>query len=405
MVTMVNEYDIIAKFATKSLTIINGEPNYTQLRQLRSEVYGNVTQVPTAYGGGAHGHLGAVMPDAAYVIKTGHLFVIPADPGEYDTTIPGNAGTANRARLEAAHTAAKLMWDTCRAVKTAAKNQIIAAIDPAYLDEIRDDELGFLLSSPEDIISHLFDRYGEISEYMITENMTTIEEPFDPTLPFATFTRRLEKCNQLATDAGTAYSDAQMVQIAIIAITATGLFTEGYLRWNRLPTAQKTWATFKTHFNREHVEWRNLSKMTARQAGFGANAATTGTGGLPAELSEAFDNLAMAAATDKSTVDALTQQLAAMQAEVSRLNEDNRRLSKIMESMCGQTGGTAQPPPSQPADRKKAILDPKGYCWTHGYRVSIGHSGTTCTKQAEGHVAAATRANTMGGSTNGKPRA
>jgi uncharacterized coiled-coil protein SlyX len=141
--------------------------------------------------------------------------------------------------------------------------------------------------------------------------------------------------------------------------------------------------------------------MTARQAGFSANAATTG---LPPELSEAFNNLAMAAATDKSTVDALTQQLAAMQAEVGRLNEDNRRLSKIMESMCGQTGGTAQPPPTQPADRPKAILDPKGYCWTHGYRVSVGHSGATCTKQAAGHVAAATRANTMGGSENGKPK-
>ena len=170
MVIMVTEDDILAKFAIKKLTAIIGEPNYTQLRQLRSEVYGNVTQVPTSYGGGAHGHLGAIMPDAAYVIKTGHLFVIPADPGDYDTTIPGNAGTSNRARLEAVHASAKLTWDTCRAVQTAAKNQIIAAIDPDYLDEIHDDELGFLQQSPTMIINHLLKRYGQISEYMISEN-------------------------------------------------------------------------------------------------------------------------------------------------------------------------------------------------------------------------------------------
>ena len=141
--------------------------------------------------------------------------------------------------------------------------------------------------------------------------------------------------------------------------------------------------------------------MTARQAGFGANADTTGTG-LPAELSAAFDSLAMAAATDKSTVDTLTQQLASMQAEVSRLNEDNRRLTKIMESMCSNAGTGTKPPPTAPGGKKG--LDPKGYCWTHGYRVSNGHTGHTCESPGEGHKAEATRANTMGGSTNGKPR-
>ena len=142
--------------------------------------------------------------------------------------------------------------------------------------------------------------------------------------------------------------------------------------------------------------------MTARQAGFGANAATTGTG-LSAELSAAFDSLAMAAATDKSTVYALTQQLAHMQVEVWRLNEDKRRLTKIMESMCSNVGTGTKP--SQPAaSGAKKGLDPKGYCWTHGYRVSNGHTGHTCESPGEGHKAEATRANTMGGSTNGKTR-
>ena len=148
MVTMVTEDDILAKFATKTLTAISGEPDYTQLRKLRSEVYGNITQVPTTYGGGAHGHLGAIMPNPAYFLKTGHHFIVLGNPGDYDMTIPGNAAAAIRTRLEATHTAAKLTWDTHQVVLLAAKNQIIAAIEPDYLDEIQDNELGFLQQTP-----------------------------------------------------------------------------------------------------------------------------------------------------------------------------------------------------------------------------------------------------------------
>jgi hypothetical protein len=42
-------------------------------------------------------------------------------------------------------------------------------------------------------------------------------------------------------------------------------------------------------------------------------------------------------------------------------------------------------------------LDPHGYCWSHGYKVKLGHSSLTCTRRQEGHKEGATRTNTMGG--------
>eukprot|EP00804_Cyclotella_cryptica_P003024 CCRYP_006030-RA/>CCRYP_006030-RA protein AED:0.48 eAED:0.47 QI:0/-1/0/1/-1/1/1/0/108 len=42
-------------------------------------------------------------------------------------------------------------------------------------------------------------------------------------------------------------------------------------------------------------------------------------------------------------------------------------------------------------------LDPNGYCWSHGYKVKIGHNSLTCNKRLDGHKDNATRANTMGG--------
>jgi len=47
-------------------------------------------------------------------------------------------------------------------------------------------------------------------------------------------------------------------------------------------------------------------------------------------------------------------------------------------------------------------MDPKGYCWTHGYRVRVGHNSFTCTNKKEGHKDEATLPNNLGGSTQNK---
>jgi hypothetical protein len=44
---------------------------------------------------------------------------------------------------------------------------------------------------------------------------------------------------------------------------------------------------------------------------------------------------------------------------------------------------------------KPSYLAPNGYCWTHGYRVRIGHDSATCKDKGDGHKDKATRANTM----------
>ena len=197
------------------------------------------------------------------------------------------------------------------------------------------------------------------------------------------------------------------------------MFNDDYLRWRRLGLAAHTWANFKTHFNNAHTDWRDLSRMTAQQAGYQAN----NLGGFPDELSQAMDNLALAATTDKATVEMLSRQLEQAQQEIMRLLNDNRQMQNMIlfRVQAGQPFAPAPaqqlsfPPltwPTQPQPAKapggnqsttKSKLDPNGYCWTHGYRVSIGHSSATCNKKALGHQDLATRLETMGGTDKGKP--
>mmetsp|Transcript_19267 Transcript_19267/g.39612 ORF Transcript_19267/g.39612 Transcript_19267/m.39612 type:complete len:85 (+) Transcript_19267:153-407(+) len=61
-------------------------------------------------------------------------------------------------------------------------------------------------------------------------------------------------------------------------------------------------------------------------------------------------------------------------------------------------------PFSHPPGKQRRPLDPKGYFWRHGFRVSFRHGGYTCTTPAEGHKKEAKRGNTMGGSRKGVPK-
>ena len=48
-------------------------------------------------------------------------------------------------------------------------------------------------------------------------------------------------------------------------------------------------------------------------------------------------------------------------------------------------------------DRQQIMWDPTGYFWTHGYKVTHGHSSTTCTSKATGHKDDSTRTDIKGG--------
>mmetsp|Transcript_12326 Transcript_12326/g.25252 ORF Transcript_12326/g.25252 Transcript_12326/m.25252 type:complete len:236 (+) Transcript_12326:655-1362(+) len=219
-------------------------------------------------------------------------------------------------------------------------------------------------------------------------------------------TQKIECCIELANDANTPNSNAQLAQTGVETMTKSGIFTEGYLCWACCPTVEKIWVNFKTHFNKEHTNWKNLSKMMAKEAGFGANSATAGD--LSQGLAEAFDNLAMAAATNKTAFESLTTTTKTLQEELSRALEDNRRLLKIIKQGYSKSNrnntNASNNSSSNETKGRRLTLDPNGNCWTHGFRVAIGHNGHTCTSPTDGHKKEAKRGSIMGGSKKGIPK-
>jgi len=106
------------------------------------------------HGGGIHGHLGLVMPDATYAVITGVNFQLPVHP----RPAPQHATGANAA----AHAESKCLYDatlkelaTATTVMEELKKQILATVDHIYLATLNDDIFGFADITVDAMLKHL----------------------------------------------------------------------------------------------------------------------------------------------------------------------------------------------------------------------------------------------------------
>ena len=72
----------IFTFPLPELTKMQGKPTNSSIKLLKKELYANARAINSEHGGGAHGHLGLVLPAAQYTLLTGGtFFLLPAHPG------------------------------------------------------------------------------------------------------------------------------------------------------------------------------------------------------------------------------------------------------------------------------------------------------------------------------------
>ena len=130
------------------------------------------------------------------------------------------------------------------------------------------------------------------------------------------------------------------------------------------------------------------------------------------EIEKALDNLALAAMNDTTFLQQLTAANLSLTATVASLTATIKKMGDAGQRRGPGTPAAGTPAPGTPAAGTPAAGTPAGgvrktphcgnYCWTHGHRISIGHTSATCTHKAAGHRDDATTANTLGGSERDK---
>jgi hypothetical protein len=387
---------ITASFLYSTLPKIVGRPTFTQIFAAQKLQQVNAASIRTTNGGGAHGYLGAILPPATYAtIAPGTPWVVPIWPGPHPVIPEGPpAPTAAVLRfLTDKHTENIREHQQDNNVEHALKNQLIDCFDMAYLEGYKEQYVQFGNRRIGAFYVWLYQQYGQLSPQDKALNTKNFHSEWDISTPFESYAAKIEKCAEIARIGGTPFSNEQMLDNALAIVYNMAMYFEPLRQWNRLPAADHTWTNFKTNMAVAQTEL--IAEQTiAQRSGFGnqhsANAAAQLQEQHDATV-EALANLATAAATDRTTLGNLTNLLKDKDAQI-------KKLEAAMLSLKA-TGAI------RTRNNTKALPDPNGYCWSHGYRVCVGHNSMTCSLAATdpNHKKDATRENNMGGSQKGKP--
>jgi hypothetical protein len=196
-------------------------------------------------------------------------------------------------------------------------------------------------------------------------------------------------------------ADAELVMMASAAVLAVQHFSREVDDWEGLPAVARTWSAWKTAFRQAHLKRQRqiLATKGGKPLG-GAHAVIPVRGKMEAAL----DNLALAATSDKTTVQQLTAANLALTTTVATLTATNKKLvdAAAKKQRPGAAAGAAAGASKKPGEGWADKPVPGGYCWTHGHRVRKSHTSETCPSKAEGHDDKAKAKDTKGGSENNK---
>jgi hypothetical protein len=160
-------------------------------------------------------------------------------------------------------------WRKYNNIHAALKKLLLNAMDPIYVQAIRDRQVSFNRCTPLEILAHLFTHYWQLTAPKMQANTNSMNQPWDPNTPFEMLIDQIEECSKM--DAGNQpMSNQQIVNAAFTLIFNTGIFFDDCKAWNQKDPANQTWIQFKGHFlDAPHLLCQQ--QQTSAASGYHAN--------------------------------------------------------------------------------------------------------------------------------------
>lgn len=249
----------------------NERPTRLTLKLLQIEVNSNAVSVPSNRGNGALGHLAIVVSPATYMAASTNIpFLAPPHPGAAPNHNVQPATAPIIAEINRQFIADLAEYKTYYNTEAAIKQQIIAAVPGTFINEVRDDMLGFANISVLTILNHLHNTYGKLTTDDLDANMSTLHKDWSPTQPLEDLFEQVRKCREFALGTDP-ISEKTAVRAIIANLEKTGIFTDAIRDWRKLPTVEHTLPNLKVHFTEADRERQRLQTSTG--AGYHSSAA------------------------------------------------------------------------------------------------------------------------------------
>ena len=452
---MKSEYSVnshrTTHFQYPTLDKIHGEPTLDTLLHLFRQLKINAQSVPTQLGGGQLGYLALILTPTEYAaIPNTTPFVHPTDPGVFQyvppqpaaastsmstrssrtssgtpttqgtqpapSTIPSATVTIDITQQKAQHDERKRRYYECQAVEQTLRQQLVEAISTEYLEALRDPITQMIQSPIPDIIAFLQDSFGQITPQELADREDALKNlTYDPWKPVDLVFNKINQFKDLCELCKNQKTDTQLVQLAYLIFIRTRTFTEALRKWNKKPTADKTYTNMITHMRQHYQALKQVGALAIEDSSLNNHANLVQelarnqeelVQGLKNDLTEQIRSNMVDAMMLLQQAPSLTDTDSSSSIATDSINSvtTNSTLATILSSMKSleqEIHRLKSTRPAPTASTNSSSINPrtgkpwKRYCWTCG---CCPHSSRHCPIKAQGHQDDASFANRKGGS-------
>ena len=121
----------------------------------------------------------------------------------------------------------------CNLIERTIIQQINTAVDPDCLADLIDDNTGLPEGPVPNIMKQLFETYGAITPQTLTAAKTTLETTtYEHTKQIMTIFRAINDYANMAEAAEATETQTQLINIGLIVITRSTIFSSDIRKWN-----------------------------------------------------------------------------------------------------------------------------------------------------------------------------
>ena len=271
-------------FEHKELTKIHGKPTLDAITLIYNQLKRNAQSVPTTLGGGQLGYLFLILAPTAYASIPGAVAAVrPVDPGPFTLTptpTPTPRATRNDpnpqpppltpadiAVQKSAWEERKRIYNEVQAVEHTLRTQLIQAIEPEYLQALRNTHTDMINESIVDIITFLISTYGQITDAeMFHREQALTSMTYDAMQPVDVVFNSVDKFAGLAELQQSPLDDKRKIQFAYVIFQRSRAYLDSLKKWNERPAVQKTYDRMKIFIREERKALEAVGALTIQDS-------------------------------------------------------------------------------------------------------------------------------------------
>ena len=259
--------DFTKIFLYLNLTAVPGKPTYAEIEQIQREIFACASSIASMRGGGKHGEIGLVMTPSDYdLIAPATTYTHPVHPWDPPTF---DGMPQHKIHVNGGHYIARVYYfNNINQIEQQLTNLLLSAYDRKWLAVIMDPVTGQINKQLPLILSLLYTNYGQITPTALNQKRDACTNLIcNPREPIDQIWVQITIYSLMAQAAKSPATSEQLINIGIIILQRTGVFTHNIREWIKCPAQEHSWLTFQEHLSNSQLELE-IAQPTANSMSF-----------------------------------------------------------------------------------------------------------------------------------------